>query len=201
MSERPDLKLVENTFGVHTSDNKLPKVIGVAGRARSGKDSIGKFLIDKYKYTRYAFADPIKHALSKMFGLPVRDFYDDERKEIPHAFWGISPREMAQKLGTEGGRMLFREDIWIKRAELQLKSFPRKYVITDVRFENEAEFIRENEGVLIHVVRPELGDGVVNEHVSENGVEIVEGDHVIFNDGTLSELYFKVTKVLQKGNG
>jgi hypothetical protein len=192
----------------------MSKLIGICGFARSGKDSVGTMLC-KRDFVRYAFANPLKEACAKMFGIHLSDFHND-KKEIVNEFWGFSPRQMAQLLGTEGGRELFRQDIWIKRAEFEWFKVQRHIdhynqdtfgdkmngmVITDVRFENEADFIRDNDGTLIHVKRPGA-DGVVgvNKHKSENGVMINPDDIVINNNGTLEDLETIVDELIVGGH-
>jgi hypothetical protein len=56
-------------------------------------------------------------------------------------------------------------------------------VITDVRFENEAAFVRNLGGTLIHVVNPETVSRT-DAHASENGVAFVDGDILFTNDKT-----------------
>jgi len=190
------------------------KLIGLSGQARSGKDTVGANLIKQYNYHRYAFADPLKKAGSEMFGIPLDDFYADDKKEVDNEFWGISPRRIAQLLGTEGGRELFRQDIWVKRAEyefvqhkavvadIQLDSFGKiageaGMVITDVRFPNEAAWIREMGGTVIDIVRPGADGNVgVEAHASEAGYPDELKDYVIQNDGTLADLYLKVNTIM-----
>ena len=170
------------------------KLYGIAGFARTGKDTIGNYMAGIHNFRKYAFADPIKEAASKMFGVHLNDFYDnalsDRETVLPE--WGYSPRQMIQMLGTEGGRDLFREDIWVKRGEIEWKNFcagePVEcgMVITDVRFENEAKMIREMGGKIIHVFRDKAT--AINSHISEAGIVVGEEDTTIFNNGTLPEL-------------
>jgi len=171
------------------------KLIGLAGKARSGKDTVGEYLRDEYDYTLYAFADPIKQAASKMFGIPLKDFYEGDReKVIP--FWGFSPREILQKLGTEAGRDVFRKDIWLLRGMQEWDNFSDGVglIITDVRFENEATMIREKGGQVVHIIRDDATQ--VSEHVSESGVAIEENDIVIYNNDSLNDLYINVSDIL-----
>ena len=169
------------------------KLYGIAGFARTGKDTIGNYMCGVHHYRKYAFADPIKEAASKMFGVPLEYFYDGDRdRELVLPEWDYSPRQMIQLLGTEGGRDLFREDIWVKRSEIEWKNFcsgePVEcgMVITDVRFENEAKMIREMGGKIIHVFRDKASP--INSHISEAGIVVGEEDTTIFNNGTLPEL-------------
>jgi hypothetical protein len=170
------------------------KLLGLAAKARCGKDTVADYLVENFNFRKYAFADPLKEAASKMFGVPIWWFYNAEKKEQVIEEWGYSPRQMAQLLGTEGGRKLFREDIWLKRAEVELNLNTNidwdGMVITDLRFENEADFIRSHGGIVIHILRE--GAPEVSDHESEKGILVREKDIVIENDGTIHDLYRKV---------
>lgn len=171
---------------------KKQLLIGLTGKARSGKDTVGKYLVDVYGYRTYAFAEPLKQACAFMFGVDIDYFYNPLLKEKVIPEWGYSPRQMAQKLGTEGGRELFRQDIWIVRAQVELNKYltnqrPRAVVVTDVRFDDEAAWIRKNGGQVWQIDRK--GIQKVSEHKSEAGIILQEEDIVINNNGTLEELY------------
>ena len=121
-------------------------IIGITGRARSGKDTIAEHLVYGHLYTRFAFADPIKDIVCGMFGWGARH-RDGDPKEVDDPYWGFSPRKAYQTFGTEFGRAL-NPNVWIMMADRQLTS--GLWVCSDVRFDNEADFVRDN-GVLIHV--------------------------------------------------
>jgi len=178
------------------------RIIGLAGKARSGKDTVAGMIQDTLELdfqelaVKYALAGPLKEAAAKMFGIHLDDFYNDN-KETPNDFWGISPREIAQKFGTECAREVFREDFWLKRMEMEMTSTNCDvFVITDIRFRNEADWVRSHGGEIWHVVRPSIGDGVVRDHASEAGIEFVEGDVSISNDGSLPQLEKRVLTFL-----
>ena len=103
---------------------------------------------------------------------------------------------MAQKLGTEGGREVFGEDLWLRRCEQEIYKLSEitpicgTFIIRDIRFNNEADFVRKRGGTIIHVERPSLGDtGVVRDHVSERGVEFNKRTDIkIINNGSLEQL-------------
>jgi hypothetical protein len=155
-------------------------------------------MLTKIDFVKYSFALPLKRAAAEMFGLPLERFLDGDDREIEDPFWGISPRRILQLLGTEGGRELFREDIWIKRAELELRKYQEAdtgMVVADVRFPNEAQWIREMGGLLIHVVRPGM-ESVAPAHASEAGYSDDLKDVILYNDGTIEDLYKKVDNVL-----
>ena len=173
------------------------KLVGITGKAGAGKDTLASFLLEAHMDEsrigkQIAFADPVKKATAEMYGIPLNNLYDRELKETVDAFWGISPRQMAQLVGTDMARNVFDDQIWIKRAQKEIKNNEKAdlFVITDVRFENEAEFIRESGGYLIHIKRPDDEGSVTgSDHESENGVSLVEGNDIEFvNGGSLDEL-------------
>lgn len=178
-------------------------VIGIHGRALVGKDTSAIYLNRKFGMAPIAFADPIKKALVNLlgatYGLTFKHFHG-ELKEKPIPGLGRSPRELMQSFGTEWGRDRVNTDIWIKiakarineerhAARMRLKQYSGT-VISDVRFENEAEWIRSQNGLVIHLDRPDAES--VNSHVSEFGIEVGETDIVLRNTGTIEELEKKL---------
>jgi hypothetical protein len=96
-------------------------------------------------------------------------------------------------MGTEVGRDLIYEAIWIDGLRNKIRN--GDYVITDVRFDNEAEMIRSNrEGFLVKIVRD--GVGPVNSHKSDSGLPDELFDLIINNDGSLEEFLESVEKII-----
>jgi len=120
----------------------MPKLIGIAGKAGSGKDAIADHLWEHHSFLKMAFADPLKLAAAAMFGLDLSHFFDREEKEAKIKYWGLSPRQMAQLLGTEATKPVFGDDFWVRRWYLSflLMKDTDHVVVPDVRFELEAEF-------------------------------------------------------------
>lgn len=166
-----------------------PPVTGVTGKARSGKDTVVNFLIAAAGGYPYSFAGPIKTMLSAGFGIHMADPYWQAHKEDPIPAFGKSPRQMMQTLGTEWGRNLVHPDVWLLLAKQKLLEKGPGMVISDVRFENEAAWVRKVGGMIIHVQRDALA---VNPHSSEAGVEVAASDAIINNFGTLEELQERV---------
>jgi len=164
------------------------KIIGIAGKARSGKDTIASILLEN-GYQRFGFADILKETIATMFGWDERH-KNGELKDVVDPAWGFSPRRAFQLFGTEFGRGLD-ENLWITLANRKLGY--GKWVVSDVRFENEAKFIREN-GALIHVIRDDVVK--VEEHSSEAGVFPEKEDYVIENNGSLQDLRKESKRVL-----
>jgi hypothetical protein len=177
------------------------KLIGLAGKAGVGKDTVADILERDHDFTRYALAQPIKAALCEAFFLWPADFTDRERKERVISWIGKSPRQLAQLFGTEFAREMIAPDIWLRVAQKRYEAIladgvARGFVVSDVRFENEADWIRSNGGVVWHIERP--GAEPVADHASEEGVEQKGADAIIVNNGTIEDLRGKVAFLLSE---
>lgn len=171
-------------------------LIGVTGKANAGKDTVANIAHELFPACeRYRFASKLKETTSFLFGWSDEQLEDREFKEAVDPKWGFSPRKAMQLLGTEFGRAL-REDLWLQFVQNKLDESEFGLIISDVRFENEAAFIRKNGGLLIHVVREGAGSTSESGHASENGVEFVDGDAYINNNQGLDELRGRVQRVL-----
>ena len=181
-------------FGLPNKDGQ-PGLIGISGKAGAGKDTLGKYLCDEYRCMHYYFAKPLKEGAKIMFGLSDEQIENKEKVIEP---WGISPRKIYQLLGTEVGRGID-VNIWVKNAEMFVKSVAgHTVVITDVRFDNEAFWIRNRGGVVINIVRDQ-DDIVENRHSSEGGLKPDNIDLTIHNNGSIEDLCNEVTYMIQKG--
>jgi glutaredoxin-related protein len=257
----------------------MKRIVGLAAKARSGKDTGATILLQHPEVTAYALADPLKHGCQALFNLSDSQTWDDNLKEIKVDAWGLSPREFFQRVGTEWMRAhnpihwLMRADREIYAQELvtpvlpeqllhpdlpfilgakaffnmsyqqcweadaatiidpfwqmtpgqmielvktkALKDFPDFFarrdampvqdinnsnfvtkpalntqdkkiiIIKDIRFENEAEYIRKIGGAIWHIVRDNAEP--VNQHSSELGITVQDDDTIIQNNGTLEE--------------
>lgn len=167
------------------------RVIGVTGVARSGKDTVADIIKNHIGGTRYSFAAPI-YAMMAAIGFDFKDPLWDGLKEEPIAGLGKSPRQMLQTLGTEWGRELVHEELWIRLADIKL-DYSSRMIISDVRFDNEANWIRRN-GLIFRVIRPDVE--LVNPHKSEAGITYRDCDITVENTGDLKELKRKVEFIL-----
>jgi adenosyl cobinamide kinase/adenosyl cobinamide phosphate guanylyltransferase len=167
-------------------------IIGLSGYARSGKDTVAQYLVENYGYERIAFADPIKNLLLEMnpilynggrLSSLVRDYGWDVAKANSEV------RRLLQSLGL-GARTVLNEDIWVSNAMLNMMDITKNYVVTDVRFKNEAEMIKSLYGEVWRVKR--IGVDAVNSHVSESELDGWKFDQIIANAGTIDELQFLI---------
>ena len=170
-------------------------IIGLTGKAGSGKDTVADYLVDKYNFKKISFAGVLKQGMKTLF-----DFSDDQLhhpivKEQPDARWGKSPRELMQWLGTDILRKNIRPDFFIVHVESLIKKYKdSNIVISDVRFEDEAAMIKKYHGLLVKIIRPNH-IGTKKKHISEN-LE-VNTDYQIFNQTKKINLYDKVDNILQ----
>lgn len=171
------------------------RLIGLTGKAGSGKDTFAGFLNKHINFEPYSFAGPLKDACCGLFGWTRHQIdHDREFKEAIDPRWGFSPRKAMQLMGTEYGRQMLRQDLWIHMAQVRLNETRKDgLLVTDVRFENEAKWIRENNGILIHMLRPDMPE--VAAHASEAGVEFVDGDLIVSNSGSFDNLMIQAQTI------
>lgn len=190
-----------------------PALIGLLGKKRSGKDSFASVLLEDFGFQRVAFADPLRDAalaLDPFVGptpLPgdLVPSYHRLSEVIDALGWerakDFAPevRRILQALGTDAIRTLD-DGFWVRMAMqkvAELREPTRRWpsgelytpgspvVVTDVRFPNEAEAIRQAGGVLIRVERPGFdGDG----HATETALDGWPEDYVVDNDADLEAL-------------
>jgi hypothetical protein len=188
--------------------NPQSKIIGISGRKYSGKDMLGKYLIKNHGYTRLAFADPLKEAAKCIFGFSDEQVYGDKKEEID-PFWNISPRQVLQYLGTNLLRNNMKEilpevgtDLWVhvlKRQILQKikKDSSAKFVITDVRFPNEIEFIKSMGGITIKLKRNLKKKNQLYTHESEMLIDELETDFEFDNNKTKKDLFNQASVIFK----
>lgn len=182
----------------------MSKLIGLEGKKGVGKDVVGRWFHVHRGALRVAFADPIREALAAMFGVPVELFSDPELKEVPNALLlGHTPRYLMQTLGTEWGRTYVGADMWLqlakRKAEATLAT-GRAVVITDVRFDNEAEMIHEMGGEVWRIVRDRQVYVSGDRHVSEAGVKSQLISRTIDNNGNFDALFENVFNAMSGPN-
>ena len=184
----------DEEVGIKTSYN----VIGLTGYAQSGKDTLASILVEKYGYSRVAFADKIRdflYGINPMVACSptgyLRDLVNlvgwDKAKQEPQV------RRLLQDLGISA-RELIDENIWVTTA-LKHVGKDERVVVTDVRFENEAMMIKLMGGQLWRVRRP--GVEAVNSHVSETQLDGYKVDQIFVNSGSIQDLELLIRTRMQ----
>lgn len=175
-------------------------MIGITGKIGSGKDTIADYLVSKHNYTKLSLAEPIKSALAAMLDEPIENFYDRELKEQHISELGLSRRQLAEALGTEWGRYSLKnytgnQDFWVKLLEYKIfKNNFQRIVIPDVRFDNEVNFIRKNNGIIINVIRPNFV--TESDHVSNNN-NLSYDVRIYNNSSTVEEFLNSIESEIQ----
>ena len=208
-------------------------IIGVCGFIGSGKDTVADYLVNLHHFRRESFANTLKDAVSAVFGwdrtmLEGRTKQAREWREQQDNWWTnrlgivITPRWVLQNWGTEVCRNGFHDDIWIASLENKLRNSTDDVVISDCRFPNEIQAIKQSGGIVVRVVRgpePEWYDAAVSVnrgpngnstwalsgrrleqlgvHASETAWVGTQFDVVLDNNGTLDDLYQQVKRLVQ----
>ena len=202
-------------------------IVGITGFIGSGKDTVAKMIVEKGA-VQDIFAAPLKDLCASVFGWP-RDMLQGDTvesrdfRETPDMYWtrklGIdqfTPRLALQLLGTEIMRTHFNQDIWLDSLEYRIRKNEQQdtmVVVSDCRFKNELDLIKELNGIVVHVIRDELPEwyetavhankgSVPAKHTMETRFAKVHAsewkwvgydfDFVIKNSGTLEDLQTEV---------
>ena len=204
------------------------KIIAIAGFIGSGKDTAAEYLINNHNFTKLSFAGALKDCVSVVFGwdrvllegetLESRQWREQidpwwaKRLDMPH----LTPRWVLQYWGTEVCRVGFHKDIWVAALENKLNNAVGNIVITDARFSNELEAVKNAGGKTIRIFRGQnpdwyehaesfniLGDTRSLDmlrkhdvHASEYSSVGLDYDYKIINSSTLNELYHRVDSIV-----
>lgn len=189
----------------------LPPVIGLSGYARSGKDAVAKILVEEHGYVRVSWADKLRAALYALD--PLVDFCPEAGELVRYSHlidtigyeaakddprYGPEIRSLLQRLGTEAGRNVLGQNVWVD-ALVNTMENGKRYVIPDTRFPNEALAITERmAGEVWRVNRP--GFTPTNSHPSETALDGWQFNVNLNNDGTLDDLRINVHYALIQGD-
>jgi len=185
-------------------------IIGLCGKKYSGKDTVGQYLVDNYGYERAAFADLLKQSVAALFGI-TREEVDEWKDESKAIYVTVSPdydytsmvasmtwREFLQRYGTESHREVFGSNFWVQQLTNQTYKFKDNTVFTDVRFNEEVDYIKAIGGKMLWVDRPSVRDDS-DTHASE--ILPYEGQIEfprIPNTDTIEQLYSRVDNLMER---
>jgi hypothetical protein len=203
-------------------------IIGVCGFIGTGKDTVADCLVNVHEFRRESFAGTLKDAVAAVFGwdrtlLEGRTKEAREWREQVDPWWAkrlnipdLTPRWVLQFWGTEVCRRSFHDSIWIASLENKLRSSKDDIVISDCRFPNEINSIKDAGGIVVRVARgPDpswyntavgANAGVLADqellkqlgvHASETAWAGTDFDAVLDNNGTLDHLYQQITDLVQ----
>lgn len=198
----------------------MSKLIGIGGKLESGKDATSDWIVEdgQGSWVKLGMSDPLADALytlnpvitldSRVDG-PDTGFvrnqvqYQKLHDRVGYVAAKKNPevRRLLQALGTEVGRNMIDQDVWINIAKRNIQEHldaGRNVIITGMRFPNELDVITDLGGELWWVERPgHVPAGAsISSHASETGVTQDDFSVTIVNDGTLEDLYGKVFELL-----
>ena len=185
----------------------MPPLIGLTGKAGSGKDTVGAYLVEAYRFVRLSFADLVRdmayeinprivtdtgyvvylHELVDMWGWDMAKRHREVREFLQHAGEGIRKHD---------------NDYWVKpvagEAYRQRHVADNPVVITDIRFRNEAAMVIREGGLIVRVNRDvEPLPGAAAQHVSETEMDTFQIVHVeLGNNGSIADLHSLVDAVV-----
>lgn len=186
-----------NNFYINKELPKNIKLIGISGLAHTGKDTLANFFKEeKNDMILDSFATPIKDMMINYFGFSREQVYNQELKELKDEFWDITPRKLMQLIGTEMFRKIFRYDVWVKVFEKKVLNNPNDFfIVSDIRFNNEAEMVSRNNGIVIKILRN--SDNIVDiSHESEKGIDDNLVHIFLDNNGNLNDLKKNAIEIL-----
>lgn len=184
-------------------------LIGITGRKYNGKDTVAEHLVRKYGFVQLTYAEPLKEICKTLFGFSHRQLHGD-LKETIDTHWGISPRNALQFLGTDIFRHKINElmpeiedNFWVKCLMARVNKLKEenpnvRICISDVRFPNEVDVLKQINSNIIRVVRPSINDSDC--HESEKLISTLEVTHELLNDSTLEQLYNEIDVIMNELN-
>lgn len=187
----------------------MVEIVSFAGRLKSGKSSLSEHLINNYDYHKIAFADFMKHSVSEAFEIPLNDLYDPNKKEKkfenPILFDNVAAaklgklvnedlsafvnnqyyeeyRSLMQFLGTEVFRKID-PDFHVKKTLMSLNE-NKKYVLEDLRFQNEFKYLNSFNSKMFYLIRPYYWN--YSNHSSETSLHWSQFKNIIYNSPVFS---------------
>jgi len=164
-----------------------------------------EWLEEKSEWEIRKFAGKLKDIASHLTGIDIEDFEDQEFKKTnlgPE--WDMTVREFLQKLGTDALRTGLHDNVWVNALMADYKPIEYgddeqphlpNWIITDVRFPNEAQVIKDKGGIIIRIDRP--GVKPINNHPSEVGLDHWNFDYRIANVSGIFELKESIENILK----
>lgn len=177
---------------------KMPSLLfGLGGYAGVGKDAFADALVEFNDFNKQFMSSPLRQALLTVDPWILGEdklyyrysAYEEIVKSYEAAKRNPEVRRLLQVLGTEVGRNMFGQNVWVDLLDNEVKKLRANdisVVVTGIRYRNELDWVLDNGGHSIWIERP--GVEPVNSHSSDNTLSMGDFDIMVSNEGTLGEL-------------
>lgn len=140
-------------------------IIGLCGFIGSGKNTVADYLIQEHKFKQESFASSLKDVVASAFHWDrkkLEGITEEDRawRESVDTWWAdrlnmptLTPRWVLQYWGTDVVRQNFHNDMWIYSLQKKIANSNDNFVISDCRFPNEIESIKDLGGKIVWVYR------------------------------------------------
>lgn len=179
-------------------------LIGLHGKAGVGKDKAFELLsgLTDIPTVRKSFARPLKESAAASLDMSITEIETFKKKgrvtvTCNGRIWNLSGRQYLQRYGAEAHRSIFGDDFWVNQC-LPLddpQHTGQIWVVTDVRFQNEAKRIHWLGGHVWQILRD---TDSVEDHISERPLPEGMVDNIIENNGTIEEFRFALELALDR---
>jgi len=187
-------------------------ILAIMGKARAGKDSLGKMLADVLfdrtgnKYILMAYATELKKRVQKDFDLSYEQLWGNDKEKPDHRY----PKNRFNQVAGRRDYDEIRENYWTAREIMQdygqfyrtidndfwVKALfsvidEKEYenvIITDARHPNEADPVKNSDGLTMRISRNVETDVHNQKHISETALDNYEVDYEVKNFGSLADL-------------
>lgn len=183
--------------------------IALIGYAKSGKTTASDYIVSKFGYTKVNFKDALVAEMKKNLPRTMQEiinlientkggeYYTGTSKGIdPDWLFNNKPpvfRALMQEYGTEIRRG-DDENYWVEKWKESVQGI-KNLVTDDCRFLNEAQYVRDNGGMILRIIRTDItGAGT---HASEVEQQSIVADYTVeVGKGEHDKLYAKIDEIL-----
>lgn len=185
-------------------------LIGITGKIGAGKSLSSRILERNHNFTEYTMAGPLKKMATSIGFTEEEVNGTQEQKLVKNKYWNVSGREFLQKFGTEVCRDVLpsvinmnfnNRTLWCRIFEIYYEEHKKNMdvVVSDCRFKDELDLIKELGGVTVKIIRnnTDTDNTILTSHKFHPS-ELLEykTNFVINNNGDLQDLTYKLQEML-----